>query len=83
MTEEIKKKETPKTDDIISKAEAIAKRIEEGNKRTEELLKIQEQQIARVMLSGRAEAGTVAKTPEEEKNEMLDKLIKTQLAKYR
>ena len=42
---------------MIERADAIIKRIEEGNKRAEELLARQDALAARIALSGRAEAG--------------------------
>jgi len=76
---------TPKVEDtanILEKAESIAKRIEEANKKSEELVARQEAIAAKMLLSGRAEAGTIQKTPEQTKKEELDKIVKEQLSKY-
>ena len=61
------------TDDILSRAEASAKRMEEANLKAEELLKRQEQIAARLILSGKSEAGItpVQKSDEEIKKEQL------------
>lgn len=46
---------------MIERADIIIKRIEEGNKRAEELLARQDALAARIALSGRAEAGFTQK----------------------
>ena len=56
----------PATGSIIDRADTNAKRLEEANKKTEELLGRQEAVAARMMLAGRADAGTPMKTPQEE-----------------
>lgn len=61
---------------ILEQAEAIAKRIEESNKKAEEILAKNEQQLSRIMLSGRSNAGyeTPAKreeTPKEYKDRIM------------
>ncbi len=56
--------ETPivTTPNMLEKAEAIAKRIEEANRKAEELISRQEQIAARSLLSGRSEAGQIPKS---------------------
>jgi len=56
----------PATGSIIDRADTIAKRLEEANKKTEELLGRQEAVAARMMLAGRADAGMPMKTPQQE-----------------
>jgi hypothetical protein len=52
MSEEIKKELS-----LIEKAEAVALRIEEANKKAEELLRRQEEIKSKKLLAGRSEAG--------------------------
>lgn len=56
--EEEKVQEEDKPKNMIEKAEEQANRIEEGNKKTEELLQRQEVAEAKRMLGGTTEAGT-------------------------
>ena len=73
MPEEEKKEETPKpeekkesdTSQVLTKAEELAKRIEDGNAKTEELVKRQEEIAAKNILGGKSDAGEQA-TPEKE-----------------
>jgi hypothetical protein len=53
------KKEEPLS--VLDRAESIAKRIEDGNKKAEELLKTQEALATKLILGGRSEAGSVQK----------------------
>ena len=71
------------TASIIEKADAVAKRMEQANKKAEDLLIRQEAVAARMMLSGRAEAGQVKKSAEEEVNEKLDADVKAAINRYR
>lgn len=83
MQEETKTQQTPQTsepkiEDALEKAAALAKRIEEANKRSEEIL-------ARAILSGRATAGEIPKveSPEDKiKNEMKEYFKGTALEAY-
>jgi hypothetical protein len=52
--------ETPQELSLIDKAEAVAKRIEEANKKSAELLERHEQALAKQLLGGRSEAGYIA-----------------------
>lgn len=52
---------SPDTSSLIAKADAVAARMEAANKVAEELLRRQEEILARNMLSGRAEAGSVVR----------------------
>lgn len=56
---------------LLEKAEAVARKIEEGNKKTEELLKRQEEIEAKKILAGRSEVGAapVQKSPQEKVKE--------------
>lgn len=90
--EEAKKEETPKTENlnpitetssIIDKADAVALRMEQANKRAEELLTRQEAIAARMMLSGRTEAGSTNKTKEQLQQEEVDKKVSEALKRYR
>jgi len=71
------------TASIIERADAVAKRMEDANKKAEELLARQEAAAARMMLSGRAEAGQIKKTAEEEQKEQLDEKVKAALGRYK
>jgi len=51
---------------LIKQANNAAKRIEDANKKMEELLLKQEEAYSRDLLSGRAEAGTAPKEKKEE-----------------
>lgn len=55
--------EAPST---LVQAEALAKRLEDANRRTEELLKRQEEVVARAMLGGRSFAGQEPEIKKEE-----------------
>lgn len=46
---------TPQPDDMVSKAEAAARRLEEANKKQEELLAKNEALMTRSILGGRSE----------------------------
>lgn len=52
------------TQDMLMKADAIAKRIEEANKKTEELLIRQESLAARQLLGGKTDNAPAEKKPE-------------------
>ena len=79
------KTEAPITEtaSIIDRADAVAKRMEEANKKAEQLLARQEAVAARMMLSGRSEAGQIKKTAEEEQKEQLDEKVKAALGRYK
>lgn len=72
----------PKADNIIDKADSVAKRLEEANKKSEELLKRHEAVVARMMLGGRAEAGTPSKTKEQIEQEKVEEEAKATLSRY-
>ena len=61
---------------LIEKADSIAKRIEEGNKKFEELVARQEAAIAKSMLAGRASAGQPQKTPQQLDEEKIEEELK-------
>lgn len=72
----------PETTTIIAKADAVAQRMEEANKKAEELLVRSEAMNARMMLAGRTEAGTVTKSPEEEVKEKAKKEAEEIVARF-
>ena len=55
----------PKATTLLDKADAVSKKLEEANIKTEELLKRREELAAKEMLGGRADAGE--KPPEKKK----------------
>jgi len=63
----------PQTDNILDRADLIAKRLEEANKKAEELVKRHEAVAARMLLAGRTEAGSVGKSPKELEEEEVAK----------
>ena len=75
-TENAKESSGEKNIPIIEQANALVERIEEGNKRQEELLNRQEEIIAKEMLGGYTEAGKEEikkeeETPEEYANKIM------------
>lgn len=80
MEEEIKPEAEVKADDMISRAADAAKRLEEANIATEELVRRQEELAARNLLGGKSQAG---ETKEEEKElsprEYADKIFKGEI----
>lgn len=54
-------------DDVVERANVAAQRLEDANRKKEELLAREEQLYAKKLLGGRAEAGTtpIQETPEE------------------
>lgn len=71
------------TDSIIERADAIATRIENSNKKAEELLARHEAVAARILLGGRAEAGAPVKTPEQSLKEKQEAEVKAALTRFR
>lgn len=71
------------TTSLIEKADNVAKRMEAANKKTEELLERQEAVAARLLLSGRAEAGAETKTPEQTTEEKVKADVDAALKRYR
>jgi len=70
------------TTSIIDRADNIAKRLEEANKKSEELISKQEAIAARMMLGGKAEAGIQPKTPEEIKKQEVAEMVKKTMARF-
>ncbi len=70
------------TASLIDRADGVAKRMEEANRKAEELLTRQEQIAARLMLSGKSSAGSVTKTPEEINKEEVERQIKARLSRF-
>lgn len=66
----------------IDEASSILKRMEEANKERRELLDREEKLHARILLSGRGQAGIPTKTPEEIEKENIDAEVKKSLTKY-
>ena len=71
------------TPSLIDRADAVAKRMEEANKKAEELLTRQEAIAARMLLSGRADAGHIEKTPEQNQKEEADKQAQEIIKRFR
>ena len=74
--DELEEMEKRKSEDMISKAEAAAIRIEEANKKTAELLAKQEALLVERTLSGKAQAGTIEKSEEQKEIESARNLLK-------
>jgi len=70
------------TASMIQRADEVAKRMEEANKRSEELLTRQEAIASRLMLSGKAQAGTETKTPTQLAQEKIDAEVKAALERF-
>ena len=68
---------------LIEKADAVAKRMEEANKKAEELIRRQEEITARMLLSGRAEAGQIQKSPEQANEEEAQKQANAIIKRFR
>jgi len=66
MVDEIKEIEN---NSLIEKAEAIAKRIEDANKRAEDLLKKQAEAAAKQILGGRSFAGNTEPVVDKDKED--------------
>jgi hypothetical protein len=83
--EQIKEKAAviPETTSVIETAEGIAKRIEDGNKKFEELLSRQEAILAKRMLGGRGAAGEPQKTPEEEADEKVKAAVDEAISRFK
>lgn len=65
---------------VLDRAEAVAKRIEEGNKRAEELLSRNEQIASRMILGGRTDAGQAApEQPQISNKEYAQKVLRGEL----
>jgi hypothetical protein len=73
----------PETASLIERADRIAERVEKANQKAEELLIRQEAIAARMMLSGRAEAGQTPKTSEEMRKEQVQKEVAEIMKKFR
>lgn len=73
-------RDQPEAAGLIDKANQAAERLEAANKKTEELIRRQEQLAAKQMLAGRSEAGQTQpqKTPEE----MAEQKARETLANY-
>ena len=66
MEEENINQEVLHAETLIDKANQAAKRLEEANKKYEELIKTQLEMEAKKILGGRSEAGMPAEKPKEE-----------------
>jgi hypothetical protein len=60
---------------MVDEAREVTDRIEKANERTAELLRQQEELIAKQMLGGRADAGQVQKPKEETPEEYAKRII--------
>lgn len=83
--EEVKQEEKPveSTTTLIDKAASVAERMEAANKKAEELAQRVEAAAARMMLSGKAEAGTPQKTTEQIKADEIDAEVQAALKRYK
>ena len=78
--------DAPAADDTstyFTKAEELAKRVEDANKKTEELVIRQEKVAARMLLSGRTEAGAPPKTKQQEQEDLVAAQVKESLARFK
>jgi len=64
------------TPNLLDKADAVAARMEAANKKSEELLIKHEAVVARLMISGRAQAGVVAEPKEETPAEYKERVLR-------
>ncbi len=83
---EAKPEEPAAADDTASyftKAQELAERVEAANKKTEELVIRQEKVAARMLLSGRAEAGAPQKTTEQIKDDEVQAQVDDALGRFR
>ena len=71
-----------KAESILERGDSIVKRIEEGEKRLTEHLARAEQVLARQLLGGRADAGSITTTPQQEQSKKVDELVAKQLGQY-
>ena len=67
------------TSNPVERAEAVAKRIEEANKKTEELVLRQEKARAHDILSGKANAGEPPMKLEETPAEYKDRVLRGEI----
>lgn len=70
-------------DSMLERADSIAKRLEAANLKAEELVKRNEAVAARIMLSGRADAGAAVKTPEQLEEEAIEAEAQRALKRFR
>jgi len=71
------------TINLIDRADSVAKRMEEANKKAEDNLRRLEDLTARQLLGGRAQAGTTMKSKEEVEKEFLDEQVKKTVSRYK
>lgn len=69
----------PQAITIFDRADSIAKRLEEAETRLDEKVKSYEKLLARTTLSGKADAGTIIKTPQQLEDERVDNMVKESL----
>ncbi len=68
----------PKASTLIDGANAAAERLEEANKKMEELITRQEEATAKAMLGSKVDRGQVPEVTQEEKDkEAVDKMLNT------
>ena len=67
----------PKEQSIIERADALAKRLEETEKRIGEKMSAYEKRVSENILAGRSGLTAPEKTPEQEIQEQADKIIRT------
>ena len=69
-------KEVEEINPILAEAKSLAERIEEGNKRSEDLLNKQEKLLAEQALGGTSNAGQTSEPKEENPKEYMDRIDK-------
>lgn len=67
---------------MLDKADAIVKRLEDANKRSEELLRQNTELYTRMRMRGEASAGSINKTPEQIQKEKDDVERKATIEKF-
>lgn len=72
----------PQSLNLIDSANNAAKRLEEANRKTEELVRRQEEATARMMLSGRANSGQAFKSVQQTQEEQDADEVKKAIARF-
>jgi hypothetical protein len=72
----------PTTANLLDRADSIAKRLEAANAQAEKRIAREEAIAARMLISGRSEAGIPPKTVEQTEKEKVDEDIKKTLGRF-
>lgn len=70
------------TTSMLDRADRAAERMEKATKEYQKLVERNEAIAARMLISGRAEAGVVAKTPQEKADAEMDKRVKEMIDRF-